>query len=87
MLSIHTLAVIPYSISHRRKRQLSDGDPDAYDFMPLSKRINNLHLNGSNLNSESTPTFSTVSSFVHKEFKFKPIILHLFSLAYCIFHV
>ncbi|XP_032776662.1 uncharacterized protein LOC116915616 isoform X1 [Daphnia magna] len=41
---------------HRRKRQLSDGDPDAYDFMPLSKRINNLHLNGTNLNSETSQT-------------------------------
>ncbi|KAI9561003.1 hypothetical protein GHT06_011959 [Daphnia sinensis] len=49
---------------HRRKRQLSDGDPDAYDFMPLSKRINNLHLNGTNLNSETSQTPSTSSSVI-----------------------
>nr|CAH0108688.1 unnamed protein product [Daphnia galeata] len=55
-----------------RKRQLSDGDPDAYDFMPLSKRINNLHLNGSNLNSESTPTFSTHTASSMCECRLQP---------------
>ncbi|XP_046634317.1 uncharacterized protein LOC124342020 isoform X1 [Daphnia pulicaria] len=49
---------------HRRKRQLSDGDPDACDFMPLSKRINNLHLNGSNLNSEATPSYTPTGSSI-----------------------
>lgn len=35
-----------------RKRHLSECEPDGCDFMPLSKRINNLHIN-SNLSLEA----------------------------------
>ena len=51
-----TMLTLP--LLNRRKRHLSDGDPDGCEFMPLSKRINNLHLNGSNLNAEATPAYT-----------------------------
>jgi len=37
------------SNSELRKRQLSESDPEMCEFMPLSKRINNLHLNSNSL--------------------------------------
>lgn len=43
--------------SSRRKRHLSDCDPEMCEFMPLSKRINNLHIDGTQLSME-TPSLT-----------------------------
>lgn len=45
-----------------RKRGRCDGDDESRDFTPLSKRINNLHINNSNYSNQSTSSHEEAHS-------------------------
>lgn len=49
---LHIMDPAKQSNPELRKRHLSECDPEMCEFMPLSKRINNLHLNSNNLSDK-----------------------------------